>query len=163
MKKNEAQTLAPTKSNLIMEYISQILSDTDKVSGRIEFNFAKINNQMTCVLDIFVPIKNFEKHLNLEITSDHCLVLYEQVLNDLLNFLFSETIGVTKYYSMKSMSEYFSGVVAFNNIGSELKINFNTTSPEFMLLIDKYIEKYDEIAKSLSNQEETKINNSKKR
>jgi hypothetical protein len=118
---------------------------------------------MTCVLDIFVPIKNFEKHLNLEITSDHCLVLYEQVLNDLLNFLFSETIGVTKYYSMKSMSEYFSGVVAFNNIGSELKINFNTTSPEFMLLIDKYIEKYDEIAKSLSNQEETKINNSKKR
>lgn len=46
MKKNEAQVLAPTKSNLIMEYITQILSDTDKLNGDIEFNFAKINNQM---------------------------------------------------------------------------------------------------------------------
>ena len=45
MKKKEAQLLAPTKSNLIMEYITQILSDTDKINGNIEFNFAKINNQ----------------------------------------------------------------------------------------------------------------------
>jgi hypothetical protein len=157
MKKNEAQSLAPAKSNLIMEYITQILSDTDKISGKIEFNFAKINSQMTCVLDIYIPIKNFEEHLNLEITSDHCLVLYEQVLDDLLNFLPSETMGVTKYYSIKSMSEYFSGVVALNKIGSELRINFNTTSPDFMILIDKYLEKYDEISKSLSNQEQTKL------
>lgn len=92
MKKNEAQLLVPAKSNLIMEYITQILLDTDKLNGNIEFNFAKIDNQMNCVLDIYIPTKDFEKHLNLEITSDHCLVLYEQVLNDLLKFLPSETI-----------------------------------------------------------------------
>lgn len=157
MKKKEAQMLAPSKSNLIMEYITQILSDTDKLNGDIEFNFAKINNQMNCVLDIYVPTKNFEKHLNLEITSDHSLVLYEQVLTDLLNFLPSETMGVTKYFSIKSMAEYFSGVVALNNIGSELKINFNTTNPDFMILIDNYIKKYDEIAESLKNQESPKL------
>ncbi len=157
MKKNEAQVLAPTKSNLIMEYITQILSDTDKLNGDIEFNFAKINNQMNCVLDIYIPTKDFEKHLNLEITSDHCLVLYEQVLTDLLKFLHSETIGVTKYFSIKSMSEYFSGVVALNDIGSEVKINFNTTNPDFMMLIDNYLEKYDEIAETLKNQEQPKL------
>lgn len=157
MKKNEAQVLAPAKSNLIMEYITQILSDTDKLNGDIEFNFAKINNQMSCVLDINIPAKNFEKHLNLEITSDHSLVLYEQVLNDLLKFLPSETIGVTKYFSVKSMSDYFSGVVALNNIGSELRINFNTTNPDFMILIDNYLRKYDEIAELLKNQEHTKL------
>ena len=42
MKKKEAQMLAPSKSNLIMEYITQILSDTDKLNGDIEFNFAYI-------------------------------------------------------------------------------------------------------------------------
>lgn len=157
MKKNEAQLLVPAKSNLIMEYITQILLDTDKLNGNIEFNFAKIDNQMNCVLDIYIPTKDFEKHLNLEITSDHCLVLYEQVLNDLLKFLPSETIGVTKYFSIKSMSEYFSGVVALNNIGSELKINFNTTNPDFMVLIDNYLKKYDEVAKSLEKHEQPKI------
>lgn len=156
MKKNEAQLLAPTKSNLIMEYITQILSDTDKLNGDIEFNFAKINNKMNCVLDIYIPTKDFEKHLDLEITSDHCLVLYEQVLIDLLKFLPSETIGVTKYFSIKSMTEYFSGVVALNNIGSKLRINFNITNPDFMILIDNYLKKYDKIAESLRNQEQIK-------
>ncbi len=157
MKKNEAQLLAPTKSSLIMEYITQILSDTDKLNGDINFNFAKINNQMTCVLDIYIPKKDFEKHLNLEITGDHYLVLYEQVLTDLLNFLPSETIGITKYFSIKSMSEYFSGVVALNNIGSELKINFNTTDPDFMILIDNYLKKYNEVAELLKNQKQQKL------
>lgn len=157
MKKNEAQVLAPAKSNLIMEYITQILSDTDKLDGDIEFNFAKINNQMNCVLDIYIPTNNFEKHINLEITSDHSLVLYEQVLNDLLKFLPSETIGVTRYFSVKSMSEYFSGVVALNNIGSELKINFNTTNPDFMMLIDNYLKKYDGIVELLKDKEQNKL------
>lgn len=155
--KKWSSILAPAKSNLIMEYITQILLDTNKLNGNIEFNFAKIDNQMNCVLDIYIPTKDFEKHLNLEITSDHCLVLYEQALNDLLKFLPSETIGVTKYFSIKSMSEYFSGVVALNNIGSELKINFNTTNPDFMVLIDNYLKKYDEVAKSLEKHEQPKI------
>lgn len=96
MKKSEAQVLAPIKSNLIIEYITQILSDTDKVTGNIDFNFSKINNQMNCVLDIYVPEKDFEKHLNLEVKRDHYLVLYEQVLTDLLSFLPSDKIGITK-------------------------------------------------------------------
>lgn len=41
MKKLEAKALAPTKSNLIMEYITQILSDTDKLNGDIQFKFEK--------------------------------------------------------------------------------------------------------------------------
>ena len=62
-----------------------------------------------------------------------------------------------KYFMLKSMSEYFSGVVAINDIGSELKINFNTTDPDFMILIDKYMKKYDEISESLKNQEQHKL------
>lgn len=152
MKKVEAQELAPIKSELIMEYISQILSDDEKVSGNMNFYHAKIDGQNMCTLDIYVPSKNFEKHLNLGITSDHSLVLFEQVLNDLLNFLPHDSIGVTKYYSYKSMQDYFSGVNAINSMGSELRINFNTTHPDFMNLINNYTNKYDEFVKNMNKQ-----------
>ena len=55
------------------------------------------------------------------------------------------------------MSEYFSGVVALNNIGSELKINFNTTNPDFMMLIDNYLKKYDGIVELLKDKEQNKL------
>ena len=55
------------------------------------------------------------------------------------------------------MFGYFSGVVVANNMNSELKINFNTTNPDFMILIHNYLKKYDEISKLLENQEQSKL------
>lgn len=158
MKKIEAKALAPEKSKLVIEYITQILSDLEKVNSVMDFWYAKIDGQNMCTLDIYVPETNFEKHLNLGITIDHSLVLYEQILNDFLDtFLEHETMGVTRYYSIKSMQNDFSGVDAVNRNGSRIKINFNTTDPDFMNIVSEYTRRYNEFADSLENHEQPKL------
>ena len=158
MKKIEAKALAPEKSKLVIEYITQILSDSEKVNSVMDFWYAKIDGQNMCTLDIYVPERNFEKHLNLGITIDHSLVLYEQILNDFLDtFLEHQTMGVTRYYSIRSMQNDFSGVDAVNRNGSRIKINFNTTDPDFMNIISEYTRRYNEFADSLENHEQPKI------
>jgi len=158
MKKIEAKALAPEKSKLVIEYITQILSDSEKVNSVMDFWYAKIDSQNMCTLDIYVPERNFEKHLNLGITIDHSLVLYEQILNDFLDtFLEHETMGVTRYYSIKSMQNDFSGVDAVNRNGSRIKINFNTTDPDFMNIVSEYTRRYNEFDDSLENHEQPKL------
>ena len=158
MKKIKAKALAPEKSKLVIEYITQILSDSEKVNSVMDFWYAKIDGQNMCTLDIYVPETNFEKHLNLGITIDHSLVLYEQILNDFLDtFLEHQTMGVTRYYSIRSMQNDFSGVDAVNRNGSRIKINFNTTDPDFMNIISEYTRRYNEFADSLENHEQPKI------
>ena len=69
MKKVEAMELAPERSKLLCEYITQILSDNEKVNGEIKINSDKISNEYMITFDIIVPSKNFEKHLNNGITT----------------------------------------------------------------------------------------------
>ena len=158
MKKIEAKVLAPEKSKLVIEYITQILSDSEKVNSVMDFWYAKIDGQNMCTLDIYVPERNFEKHLNLGITIDHSLVLYEQILNDFLDtFLEHETMGVTRYYSIKSMQNDFSGVDAVNRNGSRIKINFNTTDPDFMSIVSGYTQRYNDFVELVKNQELPKL------
>lgn len=158
MKKSEAQILAPEKSKLVIEYIIQILSDPKKVNSVMNFWYAKIDGQNMCTLDIYVPETKFEKHLNLGITKEHYLVLYEQILNDFLDiFLKHETIGITKYYSIKSMQGDFSGVCAVNMNDSKIEINFNTTDPDFMNIVSEYTQKYNEFVELSTNQEYSKL------
>lgn len=154
MKKIEAQALAIEKSKLVIEYITQILSDKEIVNSKMNFSSANIDGQKMCTLDIYVPEKNFEKHLNLEITIDHSMILYEQILNTFLDsFLENETMGVTKYYSVKSMSENFSGVKIINLIGSRIMVNFYYEFPD---IISMYNEKYTEYEKTINEKNKTK-------
>lgn len=154
MKKIEAQALAIEKSKLVIEYITQILSDKGIVNSKMNFSSAKIDGQKMCTLDIYVPEKNFEKYLNLEITTDHSMILYEQILNDFLDtFLENETMGVTKYYSVKSMLENFSGVKIINLIGSKIMVNFYYEFPD---IISMYNEKYNEYEKTINEKNKIK-------
>lgn len=154
MKKIEAQALAVEKSKLTIEYITQILSNKEIVNSKMNFSSAKIDGQKICTLDIYVPEKNFEKHLNLGITIDHSMILYEQILNDFLDtFLENETMGVTKYYSVKSMSENFSGVKIINLIGSRIMVNFYYEFPD---IISMYNEKYNEYEKTINEKNKIK-------
>ena len=154
MKKIEAQALAIEKSKLVIEYITQILSDKEILNSKMNFSSAKIDGQKICTLDIYVPEKNFEKHLNLGITIDHSMILYEQILNTFLDsFLENETMGVTKYYSVKSMSENFSGVKIINLIGSRIMVNFYYEFPD---IISMYNEKYTEYEKTINEKNKTK-------
>lgn len=142
MKKIEAQDYAPEKSKLLMDYIYQILSDTNKVNGLIKINSAKINNEWMCTYDIYVKEANFERHINTEITRQQENVLMEQILNDLPTyFLESENIGITHWQSIRGgiMGEMnFDGIIAINEIGSIIKINFGKSKYDFSEAIELY-------------------------
>lgn len=154
MKKEEALILAKEKSKAVIEYIEKILSDNEKIEGKMNFNSHKIDGQNMCTLDIFVPKQNFEKHLNMGITSEHCDILYAQLFKDFLStFLEHETIGVSKYYAIKyNMQENFTGVKAITSNGSELKINFlcvgqkfDEIAKEYNIAILEYVEGHKKI------------------
>ena len=153
MKKVEAMELAPESSKLLCEYITQILSDNEKVNGEIKINFAKINNEHMITFDILVPSKNFEKHLNTGITTQHIDVLTDQILNDLLDtFLESETMGCTRYYSVRGgYGMNMNGVNAMNIIGSKLKINFVCRGDKFNEQIETYNERINEYVNQQEN------------
>ena len=105
------------------------------------------------ILDINVLKRNFKRSLNLGITSDHKNVLFEQLFNDLLEtFLPHETMGITKYYSIKSMHQNFTGIDVTNTLGSRIEINFNSTGTEFLRLVENYQKKYNEFVKNINTQ-----------
>ena len=150
MKKYEAQQLAIDRSKMIIDCINNILADEEfsnnvnplKPIARINFNYKKINNETICIVDILVPRKpEYEKHLNLGITHNHWEVLYEKILDDLLDYLESDTIGLSKFYEEHSIKGTFSGVDLYNLNKCCIKINFRPYSYELM---DEYNRKYKE-------------------
>ena len=153
MKKEEAKEIAPIRSMLLCEYISQILSDSEKVNGKIEIDSAKINNERMITFDIYVPNKNFEKHLNTGITTQQINVLTEQILNDLLaNFMESETIGCSRYYMIRGgYGMNMNGINLINNLGSKIKINFVCCGDEFSEQVRNYNAQLDEYEKQQIN------------
>ena len=155
MKKKDAQDLAIIRSNLISEYITQILSDSNKVNAKMDFDFVKVDSEKMCFLNIYVPETKFEKHLNLGIPNYTFMAflekMKEQVLNDLLHFLPSDTIGVSKYMEIKSsLLSSFSGVVVSNATGSKIKINFGYVDKN---IVTNYMNKYNEFLKKLNSEE----------
>lgn len=149
MKKIEAQSIAIERVKVILEYIRQIMSDEEKVYGNMNFNSRKIDGQNMITLDIYVPIKEFEKHINLGITTDHINVLFKELLTQIEKEIFPDDhLAVTRFYTLKSMMETFDGIDITNEIGSKIKINmsyinkdlkeeYNKTHEDFLA---KYIE-----------------------
>ena len=151
--KIEAEKIAKERSKVIIEYIIQILTDPIKVNGIIEFDSAKINNLSMCTLNIYVPEKNFERHLNLGITTDHAHILHNQFLTDLIDeFLESETINISQYYQTLSIPRNFFFFLASNKKGSTVKIIHITT----LKAIDDYNQKYFTYLKSRDNAKQPK-------
>ena len=147
MKKQEAEVLASEKVDLIIEYITQMLDDSTKLSASMEFNSAKINGQKMCTLDIYVPIKNFERHLNLDIPKDHQNIILKEFLNRILTtFLSHETIGPTKFYQLRSSNFLFDGIMIVNTIGSEIKVNMYGIDKQ---IADEYNKEYEEYRNSI--------------
>ena len=153
MKKEEALKMAPERSRLLCEYIIQILSDNEKINGEIRINSAKINNERMITFDISVPSRGFERHLNTGITAQQVDVLTEQLLNDLLdNFVESETIGCTSYYSIRGgYGMNMDGVNLVNNIGSKIKINFVCQGNKFREQVENYNARLNEYINQQEN------------
>jgi len=153
MKKEEAMQMAPERSRLLCEYITQILSDSEKVNGEIRIDSAKINKERMITFDIWVPRKNFEKHLNTGIITQQIDVLTGQILNDLIdNFIEPETMGCTRYYSIRGgYGMNIDGVNAMNTIGSKIRINFVCRGDKFNEQVQNYNERLDKYVNQRTN------------
>ncbi len=144
--------LVPTvveKSDLIIEYITQILSDSDKVNGDIVFSYAKDKGKENCTFDLFVLSKGFERHFDSGISLQFSNVLYEQILNDLIdNFMESDTMGVGNFYSIKASNGQFNGVSVFNESGSKINLNFKYRDNNFSEIVEAYNKKINDYKNS---------------
>ena len=124
MKKIEAQSLAVERSNLILEYINQIINHN--VNANISISSAKVADlkQNFCVIDIEVS-DGFERHFNSGITADHIAIFYQQLLEDIINdYLNYEDITLSDIYQIH---DFIAGAKSFIQISkddSTITINF---------------------------------------
>lgn len=127
MKKAEAMQIAPEWSRLIIEYIDQILSDEVVVKAEIKIGCARVGNENMKTFGIYVPKKDFNKHWNTSITTQQRSVLDAQILDDLIsNYLYSETIQISKFRSIKGSSFRFNGINIKGPNGTEIGIDFGS-------------------------------------
>ena len=140
MKKEEALQIAPERSKLLCEYITQILMDKETVNGKISIDSYKINNEKMLTFEITVPKRGFERHFNTGITTQQVDILTEQILNDLIdNFMLSETMECSRYYSVKGgYGININGINIINNIESLVNINFRCRWFKFSEKVDNY-------------------------
>ncbi|MBQ8892056.1 MAG: hypothetical protein IJ068_04245 [Bacilli bacterium] len=132
--------------NLIIEYIEQILADNMKIESNIEINREIIDGNKTLVLDIYVPIRNFERHFNLDILEENEIDFYKYFMNILIEkFMKSDFIGITKYYMIRPefFGNSFSGIDITNISGSCLKLAFGSSKEEFIEHVNSYNTKID--------------------
>lgn len=150
MKKVEAMQIAPQRSQLLIEYIMQILSDSNQVCGEILIDSAKINNEKMCTLEIFVPQANFEKHLNIGIPVQQVDVLIEACLEDIAALaLESNNILVSplKYlHSMLSGEKWWIDITGDND--NKIELNFVCRGLKIRAQSENYNSKIEEIYKN---------------
>ncbi len=153
MKKKEALDLSQEKSKLVIDYIIQILSDNNKITGKMDFDIEKTNDGNMCAVYISVPSKDFNRCIHTGIMIEHSDVFYEQLLNDFLDtFLEHETMGISRYYTIKfDMGENFSGMNAVNVNESQIKLNFIFKGHRFDELSSNYNEKINEYTDKREN------------
>lgn len=132
------------ESRVMIEYLEQILDANKQVFGKMIFGSANEEGQSRLVVDIFAS-DDFERQIDLKITSDCADDFYEVFLNDLLDrFLEHETQGVTKYMDIPYFTGRFTGVMAMNSLGSRIEVRFNKKGNRFVDLIADYNERIDE-------------------
>lgn len=147
MTRDECILLASQRAQLLISYLVQFLSDSNILNGEIFLDAKSIDNQKMCTFEIFVD--GFEKHLNTGIPLKYCDLLNEQIFNKLLDtFLESDTMGVSKYYTVRGgIGMNFDGVYAINTKGSRININFLCRGKEFFSQVEKYMSTIDEYVK----------------
>ncbi len=138
------EILIINRINLIMEYVHQITNDPDDVKGEMNFTVNEIDGKKLCTFDIYVPGKDFEKHLNLGIPSEYLDELYKEFLDRIQS---DETIATS---SIAYMHRFLEGTfyTLFVAKSSVIKVTIHGIGHK---VVAEYNEKYQEL------KEESKI------
>ena len=65
-------------------------------------------------------------------------------------------MGVTRWYSIRSSQNSFTGINAVNSIGSKIKIDLNSSGPDFNNLIANYNKRINDYIVSVNQLSEQK-------
>ena len=97
MKKQEAISIAEERSNLVLEFIEQILTVGKNISGLIEFYSVKLEEGMSCGMHIKVDQTGYEQYYNLGIPSKNIISVYETIFQNIIKaYLFCYELYYTK-------------------------------------------------------------------
>ena len=139
--KEEVTLLAKQNSELLIEYINHILSDEEELEGRITIFSSLLED---CKIDINIPSKNIKNQQKTNILPQYIDILNGQILDSLIdNYMESETMGVTKYYSRNNNGKG-NGINIISNSGSKINIDFACKDEKFEAQIKRYNATLDE-------------------
>lgn len=131
MKKKEAEAIAPGKSNLLLEYIDQILSDEMPVEASITITYDKFDKENIVIYVIKVPKRSFYKSFPVGITLQQKSVLDNQILNDIVNqYLESEFVTLSYFVWKRGMRNDFDGIYLKGTNGTTITLNFGRVDKE---------------------------------
>ena len=146
MKRKEARSLASVAVDIIMDEIKRVLDNG--YNAYMEITSEKIEGQNMLALYINIAHDNSSKLLNLYITNEHDIVIYEEFLNRVINdILPNETIGATKFYSFRGR-DMINGINIINS--NNIKIVFNMYGID-KEIVDNYNRRYNKFVDRLED------------
>ena len=137
--------------NLIIEYIEQILSDENRVRGKMEIDTFEKDGEKYKTLDILVRSRGFERHFNLGIKLQDEAEFYRKLLDTFVEkFAESEYIGISEYYFRSSdpFNSNFYGIDLSNTSGSYLGFSLRPSNEDSKLVIQEYNQKLRDLSKN---------------
>lgn len=132
-------------SNIVIEHILSILSKKSK-NIIMKFSEVEFDGEKMYKLTISNLKSKEEKHVNLKIPAVYYLNFLKVFLFDILTtFGKYADISLSRYYSVYSDEELFSGIDIENFSGSKIKIDLNCMGEEFDKIISSYTDYYNKI------------------
>ncbi len=124
MKKDEAVIVAKEKAKVMCDYLQLYLEDESINSGRVEF----VGDNSILSVDIFLNKgeKMQEFHYNLGMSVVYADMFIREVMDILAdNFIPSEHVGVSPYFSIRGLPTTSRDGVFVYNTETKLKIDVN--------------------------------------
>ncbi len=108
MKKQEALLIANDRSNVVLEFIDQILTYGKDITGLIEFYSVKLEDGMNCGMHVKVEKTAYEQYYNLGVPSKNIVTVYEAIFQNIIKaYLFGydlyftdDKVGISLYHPL---------------------------------------------------------------
>ena len=133
MPREDAQTLAKEKAQVMYEYLEQFLNDHRKVSGHLDI--MSITNRLVANLLVTEEGKTlFEHDYDLQLPSIYADFLTEELSRLVLEkFMPSDYYGVSEYAFIRDLGpKNRDGFYVFNANGSKINVNYYAKGERFM-------------------------------
>lgn len=122
MDKTEIIKVIELRSDLVLEFLEQILTVGKEIEGLIRFYTVRLDNEMTCGMHVLVPSK-YEQYYRLGIPSRNNVQLY--------NSLFYAVLKKYPFHYRLYNSDIILGLEVYDELTNNIvKLEFSTTKQQ---------------------------------